>query len=187
LKKRLASLFLRAQGWRPEGARPAARKYVLIAAPHTSNWDLVYLLALAAEYDVKVSWLGKHTLFRGVFGRAMRRLGGVPVDRTRRANLVQQLADVFEGNERLALTIPAEGTRDYTPHWKSGFYHTARTAGVPVVLGYLDYQRKRGGFGPEIILTGDVREDMNHIRDFYVDKVGKYPDQFGEIRLKEEM
>jgi 1-acyl-sn-glycerol-3-phosphate acyltransferase len=187
MRRALASLFLRLTGWRPEGARPASRRYVLIAAPHTSNWDLAYLLALAAVYDVSVSWMGKHTLFRGPWGAALRRLGGIPVDRRHRGNLVRQMAELFEQRDRLALTVPAEGTRAYAPHWRSGFYHIARTANVPVVLGYLDYQRKRGGFGPELVLTGDVSQDMDEIRSFYADKVGRHPERFGPVRLKEEM
>jgi hypothetical protein len=143
MRRAFASLFLRATGWRPEGPRPAARRYVLIAAPHTSNWDLAYLLAIAAHYDVSVSWMGKDSLFRGPWGAVLSRLGGIPVDRTHRGNLVRQMSDLFEQRERLALTVPAEGTRAYTPHWRSGFYHIARMANVPVVLGYLDYQRKR--------------------------------------------
>jgi 1-acyl-sn-glycerol-3-phosphate acyltransferase len=187
MRRALASLFLRATGWRAEGARPASRRFVLIAAPHTSNWDLAYLLAIAAIYDVHVSWMGKDTLFRGPWGAVLRRLGGIPVDRRHRGNLVRQMADLFEQSDRLALVVPAEGTRSYMPHWRSGFYHIAQTASVPVVLGFLDYQRKRGGFGPEVILTGDMRQDMDEIRDFYSDKVGKHPEHFGPVRLKEEM
>jgi 1-acyl-sn-glycerol-3-phosphate acyltransferase len=131
--------------------------------------------------------MGKDTLFRGPFGRILRRLGGIPVDRTHRGNLVRQMTELFEKSERLVLTVPAEGTRGYTPHWRSGFYHIARSANVPVVLGFLDYQRKRGGFGPELVLTGDMSQDMDEIRSFYSDKVGKYPESFGPVRLKEEM
>jgi 1-acyl-sn-glycerol-3-phosphate acyltransferase len=173
-------------GWQPEGSRPAARRFVLIAAPHTSNWDLALLLLLGQVYGVRVSWMGKHTLFRGPMGWLMRLVGGVPVRRNRSNDLVSQMAAVLDASDRIALTVPAEGTRDYTSHWKSGFYHIARKADVPVVLGFLDYSRKQGGFGPEIILTGNVREDMDEIRSFYADKHGRYPDKEGEILLKEE-
>jgi 1-acyl-sn-glycerol-3-phosphate acyltransferase len=183
----LASLLLRLSGWEAEGEKPSARKYVLIAAPHTSNWDLFYVLALAWMLGVKISWMGKHTLFRGPMGSVMRALGGVPVRRERSGNLVDQMADAFAGAGSLVLTVPAEGTRGYVPYWKSGFYHIARKAQVPIVLGYLDYARKRGGFGPELIPTGNVREDMDEIRAFYADVAGKHPESFGEIRLKEEM
>jgi 1-acyl-sn-glycerol-3-phosphate acyltransferase len=187
MTQRLARLFLRWTGWEVEGQRPAARRYVLIAAPHTSNWDLAYLLALAWALDVKIAWMGKHQLFRGPMGTVMRKLGGVPVRRDRRNDLVQQMADRIEAAEAMALTVPAEGTRDYVAHWKSGFYRIAQRAQVPIVLGYLDYSRRRGGFGPEIVPTGDIAQDMDEIRAFYADKRGRHPELEGEIRLKEEM
>jgi len=183
----LARHFLRLSGWKAEGAKPAAAKYVLIAAPHTSNWDLFYFLALAWFLGVKVSWMGKHSLFRGPMETVMRALGGLPVRRDRSNNLVDQMAGAFAANDSLVLTVPAEGTRSYVPHWKSGFYHIALKAQVPIVLGYLDYARKRGGFGPELIPTGNVRDDMDEMRAFYADIAGKHPEKFGEIRLKEEM
>jgi 1-acyl-sn-glycerol-3-phosphate acyltransferase len=187
MRRQLASAFLRATGWRPEGASPVARRYVLIAAPHTSNWDLAYLLAISTVMDVNISFMAKHTLFRGPMGSAMRAVGGIPVRRHRTESLVSQMALALNDSDRLALVVPAEGTRGYVPHWKSGFYHIAREANVPIVMGYLDYPRKRGGFGPELIPTGDIREDMDEIRSFYADKVGRRPDQVGAIRLKEEM
>jgi 1-acyl-sn-glycerol-3-phosphate acyltransferase len=143
-------------------------------------------VALAWVLDVQISWMGKHVLFGPPLGWLMRRLGGIPVVRNRRDNLVSELTKLFDRSDDLALVVPAEGTRGYVPNWKSGFYHIARAANVPIVLGYLDYARRRGGFGPALYATGDVSADMDEIRDFYADKIGKYPDQFGEIRLKEE-
>ena len=178
--------FLWITGWEIEGERPRAKKLVLIAAPHTSNWDLAYLLALAARYRIKPYWMGKHTLFRPPFGWLLRRLGGIPIRRHLRENVVEQMTRAFAERDELCLTVPPEGTRGRAPHWKSGFYHIARGARVPIVLGYLDYARKRGGFGPELHPTGDLAADMDRIRAFYADKVGKYPDCFGEIRLREE-
>ncbi len=185
--KHVARLFLRLTGWEAEGGRPVERKFVLIAAPHTSNWDLVYLLAFAAIFDIKISWMGKHTLFRWPLGPIMRALGGVPVYRHKHEKLVDQRARAFDEADSLCLTVPAEGTRSYVPNWKSGFYHIAVLAKVPIHMGYLDYARRRGGFGPALLPTGDLRADMDEIRDFYDDKAGKFPDCVGEIRLKEEM
>ena len=185
--KLVARWFLKLSGWEAEGGGPLERRFVLIAAPHTSNWDLPYMLALAVIFDVKISWMGKHVLFRPPFGWLMRRLGGIPIVRHRRGNMVAQMASVFEESESLALVVPAEGTRSYVAHWKSGFYHIARSANVPIVLGYMDFARRRGGFGPAVLPTGDVRSDMDEIREFYADKVGKHPDLFGEVKLKEEM
>jgi len=185
--ERLARGFLRMNGWELEGARPAESRFVLIAAPHTSNWDLAYLLAFGVVAGVKISWMGKDALFRPPLGWLLRPLGGVPVVRDRSRNMVSQMADRFREADELALVVPAEGTRGYVVHWKSGFYHIAREAGVPIVMGYLDYARRRGGFGPALMPSGDVRRDMDEVRDFYWDKKGKFPDLFGEIRLKEEM
>jgi len=182
----VADLFLRITGWETEGERPSAAKYVLIAAPHTSNWDLAYLLALAARYGVRPYWMGKHTLFRGPMGPVMRALGGIPVRRHLRENVVQQMARAFTERDELCLTVPPEATRGAAPYWKSGFYHIARTARVPIHLGYLDYARRRGGFGPELVPSGDLVADMDVIRAFYADKVGRHPECFGEIRLREE-
>jgi 1-acyl-sn-glycerol-3-phosphate acyltransferase len=186
LTRRLAEIFLRLRGWDLEGQKPQARRYVLVAAPHTTNWDLAYLLALASVTGVRLSWMGKNELFRGPMGPAMRRLGGVPVRRDRRTDLVEQMVQAFEANPSLVLTIAPEATRSRASHWKSGFYRIAVAARVPIVLGFLDYARRRGGFGPEIHPCGDLRADMERIRDFYADKTGKYPDQFGAVRLLEE-
>ncbi len=186
MAKWLARAFLGLTGWEIEGGKPEVQRFVLIAAPHTSNWDLVYMLALSVLNDVKIQWMGKHVLFRPPLGWLLRPLGGIPVVRHRAGHLVGQLVRRFKESESLALVVPAEGTRGRAPHWKSGFYHIARAAEVPVLLGYLDYARKRGGFGPAIELTGDVSADMDEIRSFYADKVAKYPECFGEIRLKEE-
>lgn len=185
--KFLAKLFLRLRGWQAEGEIPAASKYVLIAAPHTTNWDLFYFLAIAQVMGVEVHWMGKQSLFRGPMGTIMRALGGIAIRRERSGNRVNQIAETFASADSMVITVPAEGTRSYVPHWKSGFYQIALAAKVPIVLGYLDYARKRGGLGPELIPTGNVREDMDEVRAFYSDIQGKYPQKFGEIRLKEEM
>ncbi len=159
---------------------------MLIAAPHTSNWDLAYLLAIAVEMDVSVSWMGKHSLFRGPLGPLMRATGGIPIRRHLREGLVEQMARRFAESEDLVLTIPPEATRSRAPLWKSGFYHIAQRAGVPIVLGYLDYARRRGGFGGEFEPRGDLRREMDQVRAFYRDVQGRYPDCFAEPRLREE-
>jgi 1-acyl-sn-glycerol-3-phosphate acyltransferase len=183
----VAELFLRITGWDVEGELPPDRHFVLVAAPHTSNWDLAFLLALSLRYGVRPRWMGKHTLFRGPMGPVMRALGGIPVRRHLRENVVQQMARAFTEHEDLCLTVPPEGTRGRAPYWKSGFYHIATTARVPLVLGYLDFARRRGGFGPWFHPTGDLKADMDRIRAFYADKTGRHPECFGEIRLREEI
>ena len=183
----LGGLFLRLRGWRVEGSLPpGVHRAVVIAAPHTTNWDLPYMLAVSYVLGVRPSWLGKRELFRAPFGRLMRWLGGIPVDRDRRMNLVEQAADRLREAERLFLVIPPSGTRSRAPHWKSGFYHIARTAGVPVVCAFLDYATKTGGIGLTFTPSGDIGRDMDRLRRFYRDVRGKYPDNETPIRLSEE-
>lgn len=182
----LARLFLAATGWKPDGERPAPRQYVLIAAPHTTNWDFPYLLAFAEHFGMRISWLGKASLFRPPFGGIMRALGGIPIERSRSENRVAAMARVFDRHEDLGLVVPAEATRSRAEYWKSGFYYIALTAGVPIVMSYLDYAKKRGGIGPAFMPTGDVARDMQAVRAFYADKQGKYPASFGPVRLREE-
>ena len=187
VKRVLGNAFLRVMGWRPDGAAPERGGYVLIAAPHTTNWDFSFTIALSFVYDVPIRWMGKASLFEGPQGKLFEWLGGVPVVRSERRNMVDQMIELFERKDDLVLLVPSEGTRSRVPHWKSGFYHIARGADVPVVLGFLDYARKRGGFGPPVELTGDVEKDMDGIRAFYSDKVGKFPEKFGPVRLREEV
>ncbi len=187
MKKLLAGTFLRITGWKSEGEAPTARNFVLVAAPHTSNWDLAYWLALSVVLEVEVSWVGKHSLFRWPFGAVMRRLGGIPVRRHVRQNTVQQIAKLFSDADDLALAVAAEGTRARGDYWKSGFYHVAKTAKVPIALAFLDYRRKVGGFRKELVIpSDDIRRDMDVVRAFYADKVGRYPEKFGEVRLRQE-
>ena len=185
-KRAVGAAYLKLAGWEAIGPPPEASEYVLIAAPHTSNWDLPYMLAISYVLDVPIRWAGKHTLFRFPFGPAMKALGGIPIVREKKSNKVQQLAALFTRHPGLKLTVPAEGTRGRTEHWKSGFYWIAREADVPIVCGYLDFARKEGGFGNLVHPTGDVKADMDRIRAFYEDKVGKIPENFGPIRLREE-
>jgi len=173
-------------GWTPDGDRPDVSRFVLIAAPHTTNWDFIYLIVFAAYYELQVSWMGKASLFRGPFGPVMRALGGIPVQRHKRENLVVSMARAFDDRPVLGLVVPAEGTRAHVDYWKSGFYHIARTANVPIIMSYLDYTKKTGGFGPAFFPSGDLGRDMDSVRKFYEGRQGKYPAHFGRIRLREE-
>ena len=185
---RLTSLPLDLAGWKFETELPAAKKYVALAYPHTSNWDGVLLIALAQQVGLDMSFMIKGEWLRGPMGTLLRRFGAVGIDRSRSRNMVQQMIDELTRRDRFALVIPPEGTRSRAEHWKSGFYHIALGAKVPVVPGYLDYGRKRGGLGAPIDLTGDVKADMDQIRAFYADhpSSGRFPEQVGPIRLKEE-
>ena len=186
MKKRLALWLLRALGWRVGGTQPNLDRYVLIAAPHTSNWDFPLMLAFAAVYDMRISWMGKHSLFKPPWGFFMRALGGVPIKRDRNHNVVEAMVETFNQSKKLVLVVPTEGTRKRVDYWKSGFYHIAHQANVPIVPSFLDWGSKCGGFGPALIPTGDVVADMQYFRDFYAGMRGKFHDQFGPIVLREE-
>lgn len=186
LAARFAHLALASVGWEIVGDAPKETKYVLIAAPHTSNWDLVLMLLCGMEYGVWPSWVGKHTLFKPPLGGFFRALGGIAIDRRSPHNMVEQLAERFRKSEHLVLAVPPEGTRGHAEHWKSGFYYIAKTGDVPICLGYLDFKKKRGGLGPMLKPSGDVKADMDFIRAFYADKFGRYPDKQGPIKLAAE-
>ena len=185
LAKLLGQLVLSVFGWRKAGQVPSARNIVIIAAPHTTNWDFIFLLAAAYSFGISVNWLGKDSLFRSPLGPILRFLGGVPVDRSKRNNLVQSLSAQIEHGSGIALVIPPSGTRRKTEHWKSGFYRIAEAAQIPLVCGYLDYQKKEAGLGLSFLPT-DLSQDMNRIREFYEPIVGKYPESKSRIRLREE-
>lgn len=159
---------------------------VVIAAPHTSNWDFPAMLASARMNDLDVKWLGKEEMFAGPFGPIFRRLGGVAVDRNSGGDLVGQMVDLLRGNPDLMVVIPAEATRGKADYWKSGFYRIARAARVPIQLSYVDRATRSSGFGPSILPTGDVSADMDLIRDFYADKQGMKAGRFSAPRLREE-
>jgi len=172
--------FLRLTGWQVQGALPPeASKSVLIAAPHTSNWDLPYTLMLAFVLHLNVYWMGKASLFRWPFGPVMRWLGGIAVDRSRSGNLVAaSAAALVNADGPTQLVVPPEGTRGKTRHWKTGFYYIALEARVPIVLAFVDYERKVGGLGPLFTPTGDVERDLAQIKRFYAPIKGKRPTQF---------
>lgn len=180
--KAIARLLLRAFGWTLTRADPGTRRYVLVFAPHTSNWDFVVGLLAAWALGLKAHWMGKHSLFRGPLGPVFRFWGGIPVDRSRPGELSRQMAARFAAAEHFVLGIAPEGTRSFSDHWKSGFWHIARAAGVPVVMAYIDYPRKQVGMGASFVPCDDLEADFERIRRFYADKRGRFPDKESTIR-----
>ena len=172
--------FLRLAGWKLQGHMPAnIPKSVLIAAPHTSNWDLPYTLMVAFALRLNVCWMGKASIFRWPFGGVMRWLGGIAVDRDKSTNLVAASAvKLAAARGQMQLIVPPEGTRGHTRHWKTGFYYIAQQARVPIVLAFLDYERRVGGLGPIFQPTGDIERDMAEIKRFYGPIKGRRSDSF---------
>ena len=172
--------FLKLTGWKVVGSLPpSAAKSVLIAAPHTSNWDLPYTLMVCFVLRLNVYWIGKSSLFKPPFRGVMMWLGGIPVDRSQSNNLVAaSAAAIMRATKPLQLIVPPEGTRSGTRYWKTGFYYIAAGASVPIVMAYLDYDKKIGGLGPVFTTTGDIDADMLAIKAFYAGVKGKNADQF---------
>lgn len=166
VKRSLLALY-HLKGWKIEGTRPAARKFVITGAPHTSNWDFVFFLGATHELGIEPSFMGKHTLFDGPQRRFMLDMGGVPIDRSKRANTVGQVADVFARADELALVVAPEGSRTSDGHWRTGVYHIAMAAGVPIVPAWVNHTTMRGGIGPAIMPTGDMAADLAKLADFY--------------------
>lgn len=172
--------FLKLTGWKVDGELPPnGQKCVLIAAPHTSNWDLPYTLMVAFVLHLNIYWMGKRQLFRFPFRSIMMWLGGIPVTRESSNNLVAASVDAMKNAKGpLQLVVPPEGTRGKTRYWKTGFYYIAVGAGVPIVMAYMDYERKISGLGPVFHPTGNIEADMAAIKAFYAPFKGKNADQF---------
>lgn len=185
---RAALMWLyRRQGWIAEGTIPEPRRFVIIAAPHTSNWDFVNYIGLTQTLGVAPHFMAKTSLFRWPMRNFMLDMGGVPVDRQKGGNYVQAMIDEFAKRDEFMLTIAPEGTRGSVRQWRTGFYHIALGAGVPIVVGMMDYGRKSGGLGPAIWPTGDYVADMEKVVAAYASVTPKHPSKgnIGLIRKEE--
>lgn len=176
----LSTVILKLAGWKVEGSLPPnGFKSVLIAAPHTSNWDLPYTLMVAFALKLNIYWMGKEQIFKPPFRGLMRWLGGIPVSREKSTNFVAASAEAIKAaSGPLQLVVSPEGTRSKSRDWKTGFYYIALGAQVPIVLAYLDYERKIGGLGPVFQPTGDIKADMAAIKAFYAPFKGRNAAQF---------
>lgn len=183
-KQRWAAALLHLCGWRwalPE--RPSPDKAVIVFYPHTSNWDFVWGILVRCACGWPVSWIGKHSLFRGPMGPLFRRIGGIPINRSAPGGFAEKIADEFRQHDSLLIAIAPEGTRKYVPCWKSGFYRIARAAGVPVLLVYIDYGKREIGLRGELALSSDGAADMARIAAAYAGITAHTPAKAGPIRL----
>jgi 1-acyl-sn-glycerol-3-phosphate acyltransferase len=181
---RLSMWILNILGWTVQADLPDFKKYVVIAAPHTSNWDFPLGILLGKAMQLKPHWMGKHTLFRWPYGWFFRLIGGTPIHRDSGKNYIQQLTDLFDQSDRLVLALAPEGTRRKTDHWKTGFHRIARAANVPIVMAYLDFGHKQVGLGDMFYPGEDIEADFARIREFYSDRKGKYPEQASLIQVR---
>ena len=175
----IAWLYIKASGWQVDrSGLPASGNYLIVAAPHTSNWDFPIGLSLALNMRIKAYWIGKNSLFKGPAGPIMRWLGGIPLDRSKANNLVEASIQAYNDNDGLAFAIAPEGTRGWSDRWKTGFYHIANGAQVPLALAYFDFEKKIGGVGKLMQPTGDLQQDMAEIESFYSRVTGKNPHHY---------
>lgn len=177
LIRRLLVGIYRWSGWKPEGQLPPDRKFVIMGACHTSNWDFLVFLGTVHSLGRQVRFIGKHSLFQWPLGGFMRALGGVPVDRSSRQDLVSQIVAQFDKHDDFALVVAPEGTRSRTTDWKTGFYQIALKAGVPIVCAGPDYPSKRGVIGPVIRPTGNYAEDLRPAFAFFRTITPRHPER----------
>jgi len=180
-----AAWLLKRLGWSLVGVVPSVPQCVIIFAPHTSNWDFPIMYLTKIAMGVKVNFLGKHQLFRWPFGWFFRALGGIPVVRNENHNVVVDSIRAFKDNAQLLLALAPEGTRSKTDHWRTGFYHIAVGANVPLQLAFLDCRTRSLGLGPLLQLTGEIQTDFARFRQFYQDKQGFLPELTSTIQPRQ--
>ena len=183
LWQRAAKYSLRLFGWNLVSELPPVQKYLMIGAHHTSNWDFPLILLMMAALGLRLHWVGKDSLFKGPKGKIFHWLGGVPVERGAKKNFVAQMVDLYNERKKMVITISPEGTRRGSDHWKTGFYHIAQGAEIPVAMGFLDYSRKTLGIGGYFYPSSDMNADLGILQNFYADKIGKNPNQQGDVRF----
>jgi len=174
----LCGAYLDLCGWKIRGDWPADPKAVIVAAPHTSNWDGIYMLAAAAYFRVKLGWMGKKSLTTGPFGGLVKWLGCVPIDRSGSNNMVSSMAAAFAARDEMLLLVPPEGTRGLVRDWKSGFYHIARVAGVPLIIAVMDYGTRTIRIATVFHPTGNAETDIAAIQIWYKGAVGLHRENF---------
>lgn len=179
----IASTLLRWMGWRRTGAFPDDKKIIAIFAPHTSNWDFVVIYLMVTAFGIKGNFFAKHTLCRPPLGWFMRAVGAIPVVRRRTENLVDSAVATLAEHDQFYLGLAPEGTRRYTDHWRTGFYHIAERAGARILLLYADYATKETGLGPVFTPTGNIAVDFEFIQAFYTDKTPRRPENRSDAVL----
>ena len=183
----IAGAIARLLGWKITGQVPKESRYILIGAPHTSNWDLLYTLLLSLHFSIHLRWIGKKSLFRFPLSVLTRLIGGLPVDRASAgSNQVDMFTRLFRDVDKRVIGIAPEGTRKASSHWHKGFYYIALNASVPVAMGFMDASRKEIGIGPVLYPTGDIESDFAEIRNFYRDKQGLVRENKSVLELKDD-
>jgi len=186
VRQMIGKLIYSLSKWKIEGELPPDQKSVLIFAPHTSNWDAFIMLPALFKLNIHVNWMGKKELFFWPVKQTLIWLGGIPIDRKTKGNVVEKTVEIINQSEKIIIGLSPEATRSKTKFWRSGFYHIANHARIPINFAYIDYPRKIAGFHAGFIPTGDIEKDMEIIRGFFKDKLyqGKFSDNVGEIKFR---
>jgi 1-acyl-sn-glycerol-3-phosphate acyltransferase len=182
--QKMSKFILKSIGWEIECKLPVDKKYLIIGAFHTSNWDLPLTLLMLSAMKLKFNWVGKHTLFYWPFGYFFKAIGGIPVNRGINSGFIQKVSDLYNNTDKLVIAMSPEGTRSKTEYWKTGFYYIALKAKIPVALAYVDYPDKQIGIGKYFTPTGDINEDLEIIKDFYKSKRGKFTEKQSDIKIR---
>jgi 1-acyl-sn-glycerol-3-phosphate acyltransferase len=169
---------LRLLRWRADGGFPNVPKLVLCVAPHTSNWDFFVGIFIDFALDIRAHWLGKNTMFRWPIARLLKRLGGIPIFRSEKHNMVEQCVVAFSSADALVLAIAPEGTRKKVKEWRTGFWHIAREAHIPILLVSFDYEHRVVTFGPMVTPSDSLAEDLAMMKAHFAPIKGRNPDQF---------
>jgi 1-acyl-sn-glycerol-3-phosphate acyltransferase len=178
MKKALIRLFFKSIGWKiNEASLPKVQKCVIAVGPHTSNWDFIYGRLAFSLFGIQPKILIKSDLFFPPLGWILKALGGIPVNRSKRNNITDQAAKLFEENEQMYMVFTPEGTRSYNPNWKKGFYYIAQKASVPIYVCYIDFKTKTGGFHSQFDPTGNVEEDITAIKKILSQYEGRFPEK----------
>ncbi len=175
LLRLLSNSIMRLAGWHVDGTLPDLSKYVIIGAPHTSNWDFILFLGIIFRLKINVNYMGKVELFRSPLGWFFYYCGGIPVDRSKSTGLVEQTVEACQQADHFILVVAPEGTRHGVKEWKRGFYHIAKGAGIPIVMAKVDGRHKTVHVGQVFHLTEDMEADMKAIQDSFKGLVGIRP------------
>lgn len=177
---KFSKFLLRILGWKTVGGAAPENKCIIIGAPHTSAWDFVISWLFYNSVGGFARTLVKKEFFFWPLGPVIRKMGGLPIDRSKGANVIRQTIQLVNENEHIHLALTPEGTRNYTLKWKAGFHIIAKETGIPVYLGYFDWGRKEISIGEKFQISDDAKTDINRMKDFYREKgiKGRHPEKF---------
>ncbi len=184
LRQKIVMALMKLFGWKSILAPAPAQKFVALGYPHTSNWDFIPAVAWAWSTGLKMNFVGKAALFKGLMGPIMKALGGIPLERDKSKNFVDQIVEIIKSRDEIALIVAAEGTRSKAEYWRSGFYYMALEANVPIGLAYLDWKRREIGISQYLMPSGDLEKDFEIIKTYYQGVTGRDPSKQSPIVLK---